>query len=1062
MKRSPSIAKVTRPEPVQVLLRTRLFHRLDAAAEQPVIWIRAPAGAGKTMLVSSYLKARKLHGLWYQVDEGDSDLASFFHYLGLAARAAAPRYRTPLPALTPEYLPGLKTFTRRYFERLYQRLKPPALWVLDNYQELPLDTPLHEVMREAATTLPRGVRLVLISRTEPPPAFARLRTHGELTFLDWEALRLTLEEAQGVAALRQGKAAYQLSAVGIEQLHAQTQGWAAGLVLLLDQVRSERAEIAPVEETTQRVLFDYFAGELFNRAAASTQAVLLKTALLPRMTARMAEELTGDPDTGRALTELHRNNFFMYRRAEAEAVYEYHPLFRDFLHARAEKTFVREQLSQLRRQAAAILARAGQTEEAIVLYRAASDWAALIPLILSEAPQLLTQGRHQTLAEWLTALPPEPLEQNPWLRYWQGMARLPFDPVEARQWLERAFAGFERQDDATGLYLAWAGVVDTITLEYRDFTLLDPWMAALERVRARHGEFPSLEVELRVHSVLIALTHRPPQRLKPARWAERALGLLEACGDVGQGVMLGAHLLHYYAYNGDRHKAERVIEMVRRLERTPGIPPLAQVFWYAAQALYGWFKGAPDAGLAHVTAGLALARRSGMHILDGILNGLGACGGLVAGDLPRAEGFLCEMATAPHGGSPIHLSFYHYLSAMLWQQRGDFAQGLEHARRALALNIEAGALGPEAFVHIAIAPLLCERGEDREAAEHLRRARAIGEMTGSGYVEYACLMTEAIVALRRGQEAQCLDRLAGALQLSREMGGLTAAIWGPAVMARLCAKGLEAGIETEYVQALIRRSGLSPSDPASAPAPWPWPVKVYTLGRFSVLKDGEPLRFSGKAQKKPLELLMVLLALGGREVPQVELADALWPDSEGDAAYRALITNEQRLRRLLGHPQAFVVTNGKVSLDPRSVWVDAWAFERLLGEAEGVRKQGPEARASSLCEQALGLYHGSFLSKTDWPWAVARRERLRAKYLQHLLAQGKAREGEGRWEEAAACYHKGIEADELVEAFYQQLIRCYQSEGRATDARAVYERCRKVLAAALGTAPSATTQRLFS
>ncbi len=202
---------------------------------------------------------------------------------------------------------------------------------------------------------------------------------------------------------------------------------------------------------------------------------------------------------------------------------------------------------------------------------------------------------------------------------------------------------------------------------------------------------------------------------------------------------------------------------------------------------------------------------------------------------------------------------------------------------------------------------------------------------------------------------------------------------------------------------------------------------------------------------------MALIALGGRQVPQTRLADLLWPDAEGDAAYRALITTLQRLRRLLGEPRAITFQDGCLSLDGRQVWVDAWAFERGLGKT--AQPQGQDAFSN--IERALRLYHGPFLRPIDQPWVVAPRERLRARYLQHLLALGRAHEAQGRWEEAHSWYQRGIEAEELVEAFYQRLIRCYQHLGRTAEARATGERCRRVLAAALGTPPSAETLALI-
>jgi LuxR family transcriptional regulator, maltose regulon positive regulatory protein len=341
--------------------------------------------------------------------------------------------------------------------------------------------------------------------------------------------------------------------------------------------------------------------------------------------------------------------------------------------------------------------------------------------------------------------------------------------------------------------------------------------------------------------------------------------------------------------------------------------------------------------------------------------------------------------------------------------------------------------------------------------------RDLGQVTGSRLLEYFCPLAEASLALERQEEELVMGLLREMLRLSRASGGLNIGfILGPLGRASLYAKALEAGIEVEYVQALIRRSGLTAPDPVSAPDHWPWPVKVYTLGSCSVIKDGEPLRFSGKAQRKPLDLLMALLALGGREVPQAKLADALWPESEGDAAYRALITTVQRLRRLLGHPEAIVVTEGTLSLDPRYAWVDSWAFERLFKDAEAASERGEGPKAQALCEQALSLYHGPFLQKSDAAWAVTVRERLRARYLHHLLTLGQAWERADRAHAAAGLYLRGIEADELIEAFYQALIRCYQELSREGEARAVYERCRKVLAAALGTSPSSATQRLLS
>jgi ATP/maltotriose-dependent transcriptional regulator MalT len=180
------LGKVTRPILKGIFPRKRLFSMLDGMRERPIIWISGPAGSGKTTLVSSYFEARKLPCLWYQMDEGDADLATFFYYLGQAAKKMAPRKYKPLPLLTPEYRQGIPTFTRRYFQNLYERLKPPFALVFDNYQDLPEESPFHEIILSGLSAIPEGVNVIVVSRKGPPPLFIRLQANRLMEILGWK------------------------------------------------------------------------------------------------------------------------------------------------------------------------------------------------------------------------------------------------------------------------------------------------------------------------------------------------------------------------------------------------------------------------------------------------------------------------------------------------------------------------------------------------------------------------------------------------------------------------------------------------------------------------------------------------------------------------------------------------------------------------------------------------------------------------------------------------------------------------------------------------------------
>src|SRR5579859_6556050 len=147
--KSAQLAKLTRPRLHKAVARERLFTKLDEAREhKPAICVVGPPGAGKTTLVASWLDARAIKGIWYQVDPGDADLATFFYYLGEAARPFTRRGQRPLPLLTPEYLHDVEGFSRRYFRELFSRLPEGATLVLDNCQEVGSEQLFHQLITQ--------------------------------------------------------------------------------------------------------------------------------------------------------------------------------------------------------------------------------------------------------------------------------------------------------------------------------------------------------------------------------------------------------------------------------------------------------------------------------------------------------------------------------------------------------------------------------------------------------------------------------------------------------------------------------------------------------------------------------------------------------------------------------------------------------------------------------------------------------------------------------------------------------------------------------------------------
>jgi two-component SAPR family response regulator len=283
----------------------------------------------------------------------------------------------------------------------------------------------------------------------------------------------------------------------------------------------------------------------------------------------------------------------------------------------------------------------------------------------------------------------------------------------------------------------------------------------------------------------------------------------------------------------------------------------------------------------------------------------------------------------------------------------------------------------------------------------------------------------------------------------------------PRFGATMCALALEHEVEPEFVRRVIELQGFAP--PLQAGAAWPWPVRIATFGRFEVAVGGQPIAAVRKTPRKPLELLKALIAAGGRSVDKDRLADWLWPDASGEAASAALGMAVMRLRKLLSAPQAVVLEDGKVGLDPEHVWLDLWAFDREVDALHPLlRAQPAEHLVAAIGENVLALYRGPFLGhENPQRWLLATRERARARFLRTLTDAGRYWEQCGRWPAAAALYERGLDVDPLAEDFYRGLMRCHVAQGRTAEVALTWQRCRDLLEAELGVPPSAETEALF-
>lgn len=1051
LSKSPSLAKLTRPRLHAALSRERLFASLDARRIHPVIWVTGPPGAGKTTLVASYCDARKLPSLWYQVDSGDGDPSTFFYYLRLAACAAVDKPRVKLPLFTPAYSSDLPGFARRWFRELFSVLPRGAMLVLDNYQDAPADSAFPGLISAAAAEIPETATLIVISRSEPTSEFARFAADQKLSMLDWDELRLTLAETAAIVA---GK----LDAPLLHSLHEQCNGWAAGVVLMLDRFRQTGAINRIARNEAMETVFNYFAGQIFDQTSARNRQILMHTAFLPRITPAQAEGISQDANAGKLLDELYRRHLFIDRRLESELTYQYHALFREFLLAKARETCGVEQLHKLRQSAAGLLESAAQPELAVELLSQAEDWAAIAKIALKWAKSFIEQGRHNVLNGWFGLLPASLFDDDPWLCYWRGFALMPVQPSATVGWCERAFALFRESGDRIGLLLSWARIIQAIRFDPKcDLKQMDAWIAVADQLLAEDSGFPSEQIEYQfVYGIYVALQHRMPWHPRHNAWRDRAIALGLSSTDSANRAYLAYLAVSYETQRGHLVQAKLVLDAVSRVKN---LSALTKSFSFLGRIQLDIELGQLDQALRTMESGLEYSSATGIHIWDMFLRWHGGRAALLRNDLPLAERLLTDIGAHADITAGVPGFFYNYLASLIALLRGELVAAATHAEKAVELNQATGWLVSEARSRLLLSRVLLEQGKLAGARAQLATMRALADRLDYPALASQGLLQEALLAFAENDPLKGSDALKKGLKLAQDLG-LRQTLWlHPADSSRLCSRALQAGVAPYFVKEVIRQRRVIPE--TQDIENWPWPVKLLTLGRFALLKDDKPVEFGRKAPKKPLALLKATIAFGGKAIPHEQLAAALWPDEEGDAAHQLFTTVVYRLRKLLGYDEVIQIQEGRVSLNPRLCWVDVWAFQRLLGQAEQAARCGELDRQRQVLDQALHLYRGGFLAAdSEESWAITMRERLRSLFIRNLAVLGQHLLTAGRYEEALALYLRGAEAEPLGEEFYQGQMRCLLSMDRRAEGLAVYRRLRQTLSVTLGIAPSAPSEAL--
>jgi LuxR family maltose regulon positive regulatory protein len=406
--------------------------QLERQRQRPLILVSAPAGFGKSTLLSAWLEASDWPSAWLSLDEQDSDLVTFVTYFIAAIQMRFPDVgQETLALLNAPALPPLPVLTASLNNEL-ARVDQPFILVLDDYHVIH-EPAIHTLIAELLRHPPRALHLAMATRRDPPLPLSELRARAKMTEIRSPDLRFSSEECQAFLQRMLDVDVDQKTATALAE---STEGWAAGLRLVALSLPNigrvgDGSELVLAQQANANNLFvmDYLVSEVLTQQPPEIQEFVLKTSILNRMCGPLCEAVMGLIEPGRAnasiavstgrgqrqLERIQNANLFVIPMARDEQGqwYRYHHLFHEFLQRHLKHSCSRDEIGDLHRRAGEWLAQHGLIEDALHHLIAAGDYAHAVRLVDQHRHALMNDEQWHRLERWIGLFPRDVVEQRP-------------------------------------------------------------------------------------------------------------------------------------------------------------------------------------------------------------------------------------------------------------------------------------------------------------------------------------------------------------------------------------------------------------------------------------------------------------------------------------------------------------------------------------------------------------------------------------------------------------------------------------------------------------------------
>ncbi len=860
------------PVPAGWLPRPRLIERLEAGVQCKLTLISAPAGFGKTTLLSEWASHYRVGETavhpsiaWLSVDREDNDPDRFWTYFVAALQTIqADLGERCLTMLETRRVPSIRAVLTTLINEIAEQPENFML-VLDDYHEI-ANRSVHESLAFLIDHLPLQAHLIVATRSDPPLPLARLRVRGQLNELRGADLRFTSDEA---AAFLNDVMGLGLSDDNMKALESLTEGWIASIRMaaISMQGREDIRDFIAAFAGSHRHIMDYLVEEVLERQEASVQSFLVQTSILDRLSGPLCNTLTGQDNGQEMLDRLESANLFLIPLDDSRKWFRYHHLFSDLLRDRLTKT--QPDLAPiLHRRASEWFESEGLTAEAIQHALAANDLSRAADLIESVAVPLISEGKLSAPQSWLAKLPEEVIISRPWLCVSLASVRLARGQLDAVAHLlqtAESLLSHAQTDRATESTAA-------------DFRVRNHLMAlriplVLARGKTDDGirlchetlqQLPDDQPTVRCMVTLyLGLAHWMKAELSKAiLYLDESVVYGQATGNFFIALTAMGHMADIQAKQGRLHQAAETSRKAIRLGTEWGggepLPATNYAHICLAQVFYQWNE--IEEAVRYVNRAIELSRQGvQMTIAVMAVPGLAPLTELI-GQTPA----LLEALEELEGIASTSHSMMMSRIIAAWRARLSLARG--NVSEALEWAVTVGS--PEShldevldfpleFEYLTLVRLNIARGQIQAIPAMLERLREKAWVEGrmGSVIETLVLLSIALRA--QGKLDQAMTALEKALSLAKPEGFVRVFVDEGRPMAELLRSALARQIVPDYVSRLLASFGMprAVGGPTLLSGAYARPIIEPLTGRELELLQ---LLAAGKSNKQIADELVVV------------------------------------------------------------------------------------------------------------------------------------------------------------------------------------------------------------